>query len=61
MSEVNTKEEDCGNSSEGEYDKEHLSNTSYPRSIELPAEETFRNLRNAKRFAIDIGMSRNCY
>ena len=28
---------------------------SYARSIELPAEEMFKNLRNAKRFAIDIG------
>jgi len=29
----------------------------YARSIELPPEEVFRNLRNAKHFAIDIGGS----
>ncbi|XP_077987718.1 4'-phosphopantetheine phosphatase-like [Glandiceps talaboti] len=31
--------------------------TSYARSIELPPDQIFRNLQNAKRFAIDIGGS----
>lgn len=29
----------------------------YSKSIELPETEVFRNLKNAKRFAMDIGMS----
>ncbi len=29
--------------------------TNYARSIVLPCDEVFRNLKNAKRFAIDIG------
>ena len=43
------------NALENEDDKDGCLCSSYARSIELPAEETFRNLRNAKRFAIDIG------
>ncbi|XP_070538159.1 4'-phosphopantetheine phosphatase-like [Ptychodera flava] len=31
--------------------------SSYARSIELPPDQVFRNLQNAKRFAIDIGGS----
>eukprot|EP00112_Aurelia_sp_Birch-Aquarium-sp1_P015547 Seg3456.1 transcript_id=Seg3456.1/GoldUCD/mRNA.D3Y31 product="Pantothenate kinase 4" protein_id=Seg3456.1/GoldUCD/D3Y31 len=45
------------NALENEDDKDGCLCSSYARSIELPAEETFRNLRNAKRFAIDIGGS----
>lgn len=40
---------------DADYDKENGPSCSYARSIELPAEEIFRNLHNAKRFAIDIG------
>ena len=42
---------------DNEFEGEHGPSSSYARSIELPAEETFRNLRNAKTFAIDIGES----
>ncbi|KAK7489322.1 hypothetical protein BaRGS_00019430 [Batillaria attramentaria] len=34
-----------------------MAHTNYARSIELPKEQIFRNLQNAKRFAIDIGGS----
>lgn len=48
------------NSIDADYDKDNGPNSSYARSIELPAEEIFRNLHNAKRFAIDIGMLDAC-
>eukprot|EP00794_Sanderia_malayensis_P002842 gene2842-3287_t len=47
----------CEHSSEHDFDKDLSPSNSYARSITLPAECTFRNLRNAKRFAIDIGGS----
>ena len=40
---------------DAEFDKDNCPSSAYARSIELPAEEIFRNLHNAKRFAIDIG------
>ena len=40
---------------DSDFDKEGGTSGAYARSIELPAEEIFRNLHNAKRFAIDIG------
>ena len=40
---------------DADYDKDSGPSSAYARSIELPAEEIFRNLHNAKRFAIDIG------
>ncbi len=33
-----------------------MTDSSYARSIELPTDQIFRNLKNAKRFAIDIGV-----
>ena len=41
---------------ENDFDKENCPSHSYAKSIELPAEEIFKNLHNAKKFAIDIGM-----
>lgn len=32
------------------------SDLSYAQSIELPTEQIFKNVNNAKRFALDIGM-----
>ena len=32
-----------------------MSDTSYAKSITLPEDNVFRNIQNAKRFAIDIG------
>ena len=32
-----------------------MTDTSYAKSIELPTDQIFKDLRNAKRFAIDIG------
>ena len=40
---------------DSEFEKDNGPSSAYARSIELPAEEIFRNLHNAKRFAIDIG------
>jgi type II pantothenate kinase len=34
-----------------------IGDKTYSKSIELPETEVFRNLKNAKRFAMDIGMS----
>ena len=34
---------------------EQDSSTQYGRAIDLPSVEIFKNLRNAKRFSIDIG------
>ncbi|XP_065055956.1 4'-phosphopantetheine phosphatase-like [Rhopilema esculentum] len=42
---------------ENDFDKENCPSHSYAKSIELPAEEIFKNLHNAKKFAIDIGGS----
>ncbi len=56
MSRTEAEDSDFGHALGNDFDKENSPNNSYARSIELPAEETFRNLRNAKRFAIDIGM-----
>jgi len=42
---------------DSDFEKEGGTSGTYARSIELPAEEIFRNLHNAKRFAIDIGGS----
>ena len=33
-----------------------IGDKTYSKSIELPETEVFRNLKNAKRFAMDIGM-----
>ncbi len=33
-----------------------MTDSSYAKSIELPTDQIFRNLKNAKRFAIDIGL-----
>lgn len=35
-----------------------IGSKSYSKSIELPETEVFRNLKNAKRFAMDIGIKR---
>lgn len=32
-----------------------MAHRNYAKSIDLPKEQMFRNLKNAKRFAIDIG------
>ena len=32
-----------------------MAHKSYAKSIDLPPEQIFRNLKNAKRFALDIG------
>ena len=32
-----------------------MTDTSYAKSIELPTDQIFKDLKNAKRFAIDIG------
>jgi type II pantothenate kinase len=32
-----------------------IGDKTYSKSIELPETEVFRNLKNAKRFAMDIG------
>lgn len=34
---------------------------SMDKSITLPPDEIFRNLENAKRFAIDIGIKLSCF
>ena len=41
---------------ETEFDKENCPDHCYAESIELPAEERIKNLHNAKKFAVDIGM-----
>jgi len=33
-----------------------INGSTYSKSIELPETEVFRNLKNAKRFAMDIGI-----
>ena len=41
-----------------ELDRVEKSSHSLDKSITLPPDEIFRNLENAKRFAIDIGTGR---